>query len=204
MKTQGSAEQPEHRFKRVVELNEAAKVLLSRSFRVNLLALDAMVQSKRGDSSVPGFDEVAAQMLGWSRSLHALLQRLGEASAAVVMGTSAAAKEQHLLRILGSAAELSQERQARAAFALRSAEQDSAAEGLRHGWRRVDELLTDLDQLGMMACVLSRSAMIEACSAGPELRRQLDDVSRDFNVHAQAVVDIISNLLRFMREGKVS
>jgi len=53
-------------FERVISLNEAAKELIARSFRVNLLALDAMVQSKRGGSSLRGFEAFISA--GWGRA----------------------------------------------------------------------------------------------------------------------------------------
>jgi hypothetical protein len=190
-----------HEFDKVVELNEAAKQLLARSFHVNLLALDAMVQSKRGQSSVPGFDAVASQMLGWSRELQALLVKLGQASSIVVSRTSWTAKDAHTLGLLRAAAEQSQSALGRAVCERLQAECATSVLSLRQDWRHVTSLLSELSQLGMMACVLSRSAMIEACSAGPELRRQLSDVSREFNAHAEAVVDILSALVRAMNRG---
>ena len=191
-------------FARVVMLNEAAKLLLARSLRVNLLALDAMVQSKRGNGSVRGFDEVSSQMLGWSRDLHALLLRLGELSATVVNRTSSDAKDAHALNILARAVELSLAPLVRAAHERLSVQHTAGQLAILQGWRQIDDVLADLEQMAMMACVLSRSAMIEASSAGPELRDQLSNVSQAFNAHAQSVVDILSDLLRAMRKGKVS
>lgn len=197
-------ELPDNEFQlgRVVQMNEAAKQLLARSHRVNLLALDAIVQSKRGNTSARGFDEVSSQMLGWSRDLLALLQQLRDASATVVNRTSAATKDERLLRILANAVELSQCSRVATRYDLLARELNTAVLALRRDWRQVEEVLADLEQLGMMACVLSRSAMIEACSASAELRDQLSGVSQEFNTHAQSVVDTISALVRATSKGK--
>ena len=82
-KTADGAEEQAN-FNRVAGLNEAAKELVARSYQVNLLALDAMVQSKRGGSSLRGFDEVSSQMRRWSRDLHVELERLAALSRRVV------------------------------------------------------------------------------------------------------------------------
>jgi hypothetical protein len=189
-----------HGFGRVVALNEACKQLLARSFQVNLLALDAMVQSKRGGGRVRGFDEVSSQMRMWSRDLHAKLEQLGELSAEVVQRTSLLTKEAHVLRLIGEAVRSSGHPGAQRALDECRDARDASSHALAIDWRKIMELLSDLDQLGMMACVLSRSAMIEACGAGPELRTQLDHVSREFYANALSVVEILAAALKAMQQ----
>lgn len=183
-------------FTRVVALNEATKELLRRSFEVNLLALDAMVQSKRGGGTLRGFDEVSAQMRMWTRDLHEKLERLATATGSVVSHMSEATKEAHLLRILEAAARESGDAQIRASQRALESRHAAITASARADWRKTRDVLDDLDQLGMMACVLARSAMIEATSAGPELREQLDHVSREFYLNSEAVVDILKAALK--------
>lgn len=189
-------------FKRVAALNEAAKELIARSYQVNLLALDAMVQSKRGGSSLRGFDEVSSQMRRWSRDLHAELERLAALSRQVVAEVSTASKEGHLLRLLERAALSSSHEAARKTLAQRQAIQQDRNQILVRLWRKVVDALGDLDQLGMMAVVLSRSAMIEASSGGAEQRAQLGHVSQEFYRNSETVVNVLKTVLKEMKRSK--
>ncbi|MES1183609.1 MAG: hypothetical protein ABUL60_07320 [Myxococcales bacterium] len=186
-------------FERVISLNEAAKELIARSFRVNLLALDAMVQSKRGGSSLRGFDEVSSQMRRWSRDLHVELERLATLSQRVVVAVSSLSKEAHLLGLLARAAAASPGGAAAEVVERRRQADTEHQSELRRLWRAVDEVLSDLDQLGMMAVVLSRSAMIEASSGSSEQRAQLSDVSQEFYRNSETVVEVLKQLLKVMR-----
>ena len=78
--------------RRVVELNEAAKALLRQSFEINLRALDAIVQSKRGGGALRGFDEVSSQIRLWSRDLQEKVESLW------ALGRSAVTSASHLLQ----------------------------------------------------------------------------------------------------------
>ncbi|MDF3071750.1 MAG: hypothetical protein K0R38_7351, partial [Polyangiaceae bacterium] len=186
-------------FNRVAALNEAAKELLARSRHVNLLALDAMVQSKRGGSSLRGFDEVSSQMRRWSRDLHVELQGLAALSCQVVTEVSRACKEAHLLRLLQRAAEATSSPAASRTFLQRSAMQENRELTLIRLWRKVVDALGDLDQLGMMAVVLSRSAMIEASSGADEQRAQLAQVSQEFYGSSESVMNVLKLTLKEMR-----
>jgi hypothetical protein len=187
-------------FNRVAALNEAAKELIARSYQVNLLALDAMVQSKRGGNSLRGFDEVSSQMRRWSRDLHAELELLASLSRQVVAEVSLASKEQHLLRLLRQAAQGSSSGCATERLLVREAAQLSRENTLARLWRRVIDALGDLDQLGMMAVVLSRSAMIEASSGATAQRAQLGHVSKEFYRNSEAVVNVLKAVLKTMRQ----
>jgi len=185
----------------VTSLNEAAKELISRSFQVNLLALDAMVQSKRGGSSLRGFDEVSSQMRSWSRDLHKELEHLRQLSRDVVVDVSTASKEGHLLRLLARAAASAGNELATQTVTARRADESEREEQLKRRWREVLDAVGDLDQLGMMAVVLSRSAMIEASSGSAEQRAQLNDVSQQFYSNSEAVVNVLKGLLKVMRQA---
>ena len=186
-------------FERLSSLNEGAKELIARSFRVNLLALDAMVQSKRGGSGLRGFDEVSSQMRSWSRDLHRELEELSRLSRQVVDHASQATKETHVLRLLERAAASSNNPSACGALEARNQTQLARVGEIKRSWRRVGDALSSLDQLGMMAVVLSRSAMIEASSGTPEQRAQLNDVSEQFYRNSEAVVSVLKALLKAMQ-----
>jgi phenylacetate-coenzyme A ligase PaaK-like adenylate-forming protein len=59
--------------------------------------------------------------------------------------------------------------------------------------------LSDLDQLGLMAMVLSRSAMIEASSGTSEQRAQLGRVSQEFYQNSEFVISLLRSALKAVR-----
>ncbi|HTQ03281.1 MAG TPA: hypothetical protein VMI54_05470 [Polyangiaceae bacterium] len=183
-------------FERVVALSEASKALLARSFKVNLLALDAMVQSKRGGGNLRGFDEVSSQMRLWSRDLHRDLQQLEARTRNLVARTSLVRKEKHTIDLLRAAALASRNSALLAAYEARGERHEALERELAGDWRAVREMLGDLDQLGLMAIVLSRSAMIEASSGSQAQREQLSSVSREFYRNSEAVTETIKTVLK--------
>lgn len=60
--------------------------------------------------------------------------------------------------------------------------------------------LSDLSQMGTMAVVLSRSAMIEAATGTDAQRALLGQVSKEFFDHSQIVVRTIRTTLKQMNE----
>ena len=188
-------------FEKVVILNEAAKALLARSAQVNLLALDAMVQSKRGDGNLRGFDEVSSQMRSWSRELHQELGQLGELSATLLSRTSLRSKHNRKLVLLEKANAASENADLRSACVRCRAEQGSLDAALGRDMRRIRNLLGDIDQLGLMAIVLSRAAMIEAVSGDEQQRAQLHQVSSEFYRNSEAVLETIRSTIAAVRPG---
>lgn len=180
----------------VVELNEGTKRVLWVSHQVSLRALDAVVRSTRAGAALRGFVEVSSQMRGWSRELHAAVQLVSNLSARQVCNVSALLREERRLNLLELAsagkqygtALLEASRRARALKA--SLEQNIA--------RTRDETtrgLEELQQLGLMASVLSRAALIEATSGNAEERSDLSEVAREFATRAEEVTTIVQQML---------
>jgi methyl-accepting chemotaxis protein len=185
---------------RVVAVHEGAKAILNDSHHINLRALDATVRSIRGGAQLRGFAEVSAQMRQWSQELHAAVTQVTKLSAEQVNVVSAFEKRVRMIHLLSAACNEP------AAARLLSGRLDQArAEGrqielsLREVGRKVRTLLEDLQQLGLMACVLSTSALIEAATAGTE-SKDLTIVSRDFADRSQKVTENIRVMLASDRQ----
>jgi len=188
--------------RRVVELNEAAKALLRQSFEINLRALDAIVQSKRGGGALRGFDEVSSQIRLWSRDLQEKVESLW------ALGRSAVTSASHLLQTRRVEAILERavagKRDTWAGRSLEASSQVVAGHlaELKAAWRRILDAVDDLNQLGLMACVLSRSALIEASTATDGEREKLVNVSRDFYKKSEEVVGIVQTLGKSLRRAR--
>lgn len=180
---------------RVVAVHEGAKAILHDSHQVNLRALDATVRSLRGGSQLRGFAEVSGQMRQWSQELHAAVKQVTQLSAEQVNVVSAFEKRMRMIHLLSAACS------APTAERLLSAQLDQARvrnqeieRSLQQLRRRVRGLLEDLQQLGLMACVLSTSALIEAATSGRDAT-DLTIVSKDFAERSQKVTENIRLML---------
>ena len=186
---------------RVVAVHEGAKAILSDSHQVNLRALDATVRSLRRGSQLRGFAEVSAQMREWSQELHAAVEQVTKSSAEQVNVVSAFEKHKRTLHLLSAGG-----CEPASALLLAPALERVASQGreielaLQKLQRQVRRLLEDLQQLGLMACVLSTSALIEAATAGDD-SQDLTTVSRDFSERSQKMTESIRRMLASDRQG---
>ncbi len=180
---------------RVVLVSESAKQLRKSALQVRLLALDAIVQSQRADDRLLGFDEVASQMRNWSQDLQDALKLLIQEIGDVVTFSSVRIKSARA-EALWRAASLGG-RAARAGRTFEDLAQRGRAEEseLQRRWRRVHQRTQELDQLALMAVVLSRSSLIEATYANPQIHEKLEFVARSFAANAERVVQIIKTLV---------
>ena len=180
---------------RVVAVHEGAKAILSDSHHVNLRALDAMVRSLRAGAELRGFAEVSTQMRQWSRELHAAVEQVTGFSAEQVSMVSAFEKHRRLIKLLTAASEEPAAKrllsQALTQAKIETEQTDAALKKLK---RSVRSSLEDLQQLGLMACVLSTSAQIEA-AAGGSSADDLALVSRDFAQRSEKVTENIRQML---------
>ena len=186
-------------FEHAVALNEAAKHLLELAYRVNLLAIDAMLQSKRGGALLPGFDEVSAQMRRWTHDLRQQLEGLNGQCRDMVTGTSRLFRQARLFRLLSQAVERSKDASLSAVWMRERDELASLRAANDRDWLRLLRSLEDLDQLGTMAVVLSRSAMIEAAAGDETQRALLGQVSAEFQEHSRSAAQTIRSVLRALR-----
>ena len=199
-----SAERPQKRqgerqgeLNQVVSLNEAAKVLSRCSFEINLRALDAIVQSKRSGRRLRGFDEVSTQMRTWSRELVQQLDELRALSCEALGLASLFIRQRRMTGLMTSALASSAFPGASAMQATVSATLEGRQADLKILWRRIIAAVEGLNLQGMMACVLSRSALIEATSSpDAEQRVQLGHVSQDFYKKSDEVVEIVRALAK--------
>lgn len=186
---------PDTPLERVVAVHEGAKAILIDSHQVNLRALDATVRSLRGGVQLRGFAEVSAQMRQWSQELHAAVKQVTAASADQVNVVSAFEKRMRMLHLLSSAASGPEAARLLAQGLDRARAEGAESEAALHKLqRRVRGLLEDLQQLGLMACVLSTSALIEAATGGDDAE-DLTIVSKDFSERSQKVTENIRRML---------
>ena len=187
---------------RVIAVHEGAKSILDDSHHVNLRALDAMVRSMRAGAELRGFAEVSTQMRQWSRELHGAVQQVTAFSADQVTMVSAFEKQRRLVGLLQAACATPEaERFMAPALRRAGAESDKVRLSLRHLRRKVRSALEDLQQLGLMACVLSSAALIEAAAGDATRSADLTIVSKEFAERSEKVTESIRRMLSSDRQA---
>lgn len=180
----------------VVELNERAKRVLGDSHQIRLRAFDAIVRGIQGGARLRGFATVSEQMRGWGSELQTAVTELNKLTGERIALVSRVVKERRLANLLASAARTAPARAALAAIVTRVDEQlDALASELRRNRRRVRNALEDLRQLGLMACVLSTAAQLEAAAGNAEQFRDLTLVAKDFAERSNVVNETIRGML---------
>ncbi len=187
----------------VVALNEAAKSMSERASLVRICALDAQVRNAKDRSAtLAGFREVSLQMRRWSDDLSQQLDRLRKLCSESVQEESAYRTLQRKARVLRSAEQESHSKHLLQCVSSMEARESNARQKRRDALARMVIELDDLRQLGMMAVVLSRTAMIEVASALPEERAVLVHVAQEFGTHAEAVLKLGKELMPLAAEAK--
>lgn len=180
----------------VVALNDASKVMSEHSREVRLRALDALVRSAKDSSAaLAGFREVSLQMRRWSDDLSAQLTRIRKLSADSVTHESAYRTLKRRGRLLEAAAKLSNNAAMKDRLDAYKARERTAQKERNKRLSTAAQELDDLRQLGLMAIVLSRTAMIEASAAQPADRVVLSSVALEFGEHADAVLQLGKSLV---------
>lgn len=173
----------------VVERNEAAKRMRTSGAQVRLRSLDAVIRSSRIHSQrLAGFREVSQQMRQWSDELELELEKLVVQCASEVRIESnrrnRLRRERLLHRALGGRPR---------SDGKRDREAPNAA--YRRSVRETVIQLERIGQLGLMAVVLSRTALFEAVNAHGEERAILVHAANEFRVHAESVSHLATSLL---------
>ncbi|HEY6880358.1 MAG TPA: hypothetical protein VI299_20180 [Polyangiales bacterium] len=185
----------------VVELNETAKQLRRYAFEVGLSALGATVRSSRAAGQLRGFQEVATQMRAWSSELALAAQALYASCAENVRLESELVRRTRLLALI----DRTSAQGAEAAIAACAAREHQGLQTLRHQQARasakVAVTLEQIVQLGLMASVLSRAALIEAASGQERERHELSIASQEFAAYADRVNDVVADACRQSKRG---
>jgi methyl-accepting chemotaxis protein len=188
----------------VVAMNESAKAILDASRQVNLRALDAMVRGQRAGEALRGFAEVSSQMRQWSRELDTAIRQVSELSGQQVQLVSALVRQRRLLTLLTAAAQDESARSALGeALSRWGQEHERAQRELHHFERKLMTILEEIEQLGLMACVLARAAAIEAASGTPQQCLELGIVSKEFAEHSERIAQDIHRLLSNQRRREL-
>lgn len=182
---------------RIVRINEEIKRVVGVSFKINIMALNAIFLAKRAGTAARGFGVLSNEFRNFSQDLRSSMEALTRMVHGCVNEVSlmlVAMRFTHLLREAGR-----QVPQAALTVILNGREQGNAGheENLRRLRGQLRRALDDAFQLVELGGVLAKSAKIEA-AYGQSFAVPLAQVSGEFD---QIVEEIRASLVSLRRSA---
>lgn len=166
---------------RIVSINEQIKRVVGVSFKINIMALNAIFLAKRAGTAALGFGVLSNELRVFSQDLRQCMSGLNSLIHASVNEVSVILRNGRQDRLIASL-----ERDGRAAaqvaavLARRAGEHKSHARRLSELRRQLKRALEDAFQLVELGGVLAKSAKIEA-AYGQSFAASLAQVSSEFD-----------------------
>lgn len=197
--TVGTAQAPEAGMDllRIVRINEEIKMVVSVSFKINIMALNAIFLAKRAGTAALGFGVLSNELRVFSQDLRNCMQSLTGLIHACVGEVSRVLQDLRYTRLLEKAADLSS-RTGKMGNILdhRHRENESHLGQLSSLRRQLKRAMEDAFQLVELGGVLAKSAKIEA-AYGQAFAGSLAQVSGEFD----GIVEEIRESLETLRKS---
>jgi methyl-accepting chemotaxis protein len=197
MTMNAKAPQPGADLLRIVRINEEIKRVVGVSFKINIMALNAIFLAKRAGTAALGFGVLSNELRVFSQDLRTCMDSLTGLIHACVNEVSVTLQDIRFSRLLGGAAALAPDQAAiSSVLQRRTLENEQHAQQLSTLRRQLKRALEDAFQMVELGGVLAKSAKIEA-AYGQSFAGSLAQVSGEFD----GVVEEIRGSLESLRRS---
>ena len=180
---------------RIVRINEEIKRVVSVSFKINIMALNAIFLAKRAGTAALGFGVLSNELRVFSQDLRNCMESLTDLIHGCVGEVSIVLQDIRFTRLLSEAAHLAPKSAAPAVLAQREAENDMHANKLASLRNQLKRALEDAFQMVELGGVLAKSAKIEA-AYGQSFAVPLAQVSGEFDGIVEEIRTSLESLRR--------
>lgn len=182
---------------RIVRINEQIKRVVGVSFKINIMALNAIFLAKRAGTAARGFGVLSNELRVFSQDLRTCMESLTGLIHACVNEVSVVLQDNRLATLFNRAVELAPQQPALlAVLQRRGVEDEKHAQHLTKLRRQLKRALEDAFQMVELGGVLAKSAKIEA-AYGQSFAASLAQVSGEFD----GVVEEIRGSLESLRRS---
>ena len=178
----------------IIGITECVKAVLWSAHRINLLALNALLLSRKSGSDAVGFAVVSSELRTFSQQLSQQMNRLHQQSAASLDQISEALKRRHLQQLLARADGNGRQSLQQPLARMSAAEQVFSEEATGRG-KQLGAVLEDANQHCLYGDVIARFAKIEAAYGGA-WRSHLGEIADEFTALVAEVLPEIERLRR--------
>ncbi|MDD2742517.1 MAG: chemotaxis protein [Rhodocyclaceae bacterium] len=180
---------------RIVRINEEIKRVVSVSFKINIMALNAIFLAKRAGTAALGFGVLSNELRVFSQDLRNCMESLTGLIHGCVGEVSIVLQDIRFTRLLSEAALVSPNSAAPAILAQREAENEMHAGKLASLRNQLKRALEDAFQMVELGGVLAKSAKIEA-AYGQSFAVPLAQVSGEFDGIVEEIRTSLESLRR--------
>jgi methyl-accepting chemotaxis protein len=181
----------------IVGINEEIKRVVGVTFKINIMALNAIFLAKRAGTSALGFGVLSNELRVFSQDLRNSMQALTSLVHACVTEVSRSLQDRRYIRLLQEAARLAPQSRLDDSIARRVGYGEEEGARLDELRRRLRRALEDAFKLVELGGVLAKSAKIEA-AYGQGFAAALTQVSGEFD----GVVEEIRHSLQALRKSR--
>lgn len=180
---------------RIVRINEQIKVVVGVSFKINIMALNAIFLAKRAGTAALGFGVLSNELRVFSQDLRNCMASLTTLIHDCVNEVSVVLQDIRHTRLLREAAEMAPDSAAVKVLAQREAENEKHDQQLASLRKQLKRALEDAFQMVELGGVLAKSAKIEA-AYGQTFAVPLAQVSGEFDGIVEEIRSSLESLRR--------
>ncbi|KXB31236.1 chemotaxis protein [Dechloromonas denitrificans] len=180
---------------RIVRINEEIKRVVGVSFKINIMALNAIFLAKRAGTAARGFGVLSNELRVFSQDLRTCMEALTGLIHGCVNEVSIVLQDIRFTRLLREAAELAPKSAAIAVLQRREDENDEHRQKLARLRGQLKRALEDAFQMVELGGVLAKSAKIEA-AYGQSFAPSLSQVSGEFDGIVEEIRGSLESLRR--------
>ncbi len=180
---------------RIVRINEEIKQVVAVSFKINIMALNAIFLAKRAGTTALGFGVLSNELRAFSQDLRTCMETLSGLIHEGVDEVSLMLQDLRFNRLLREAAELAPQSRASAVLDNRDTAFGRREEHLAAVRRQLRRALDDTFRMVELGGVLAKSAKIEA-AYGQGFAGALAQVSGEFDGIVEEIRTSLESLRR--------
>lgn len=180
---------------RIVRINEEIKRVVGVSFKINIMALNAIFLAKRAGTAARGFGVLSNELRVFSQDLRTCMEALTGLIHGCVNEVSVVLQDIRFARLLREAAEKAPQSSVVSILQRREAENGEHAEKLSSLRKQLKRALEDAFQMVELGGVLAKSAKIEA-AYGQAFALPLSQVSGEFDGIVEEIRASLESLRR--------
>jgi len=180
---------------RIVRINEEIKRVVAVSFKINIMALNAIFLAKRAGTAARGFAVLSNEFRSFSEELRSSMAALTSMVYSCVNEVSMVLQEMRFTRLLQEASQLSSHASLAPMLRRRGLENVTHQENLARLRSQLRRALDDAFQMVELGGVLAKSAKIEA-AYGQSFAASLSQVSGEFDHIVEEIRASLESLRR--------
>ena len=185
----------------IVRVNEDIKSVVKLAQSINLLALNAILLSRKAGSVALGFGVISDELRTFSKMLTKNMEALMHLSYASIQAISLHRRHLRINSIIACAAEqVTQPVHKKCLYSSLEQSIQLRSNTLK-AYENLQNLLRDAEDTSRFGSVISRSLKIEATYGG-SFSHMLSQIAADFGFFIDAIPDIIDRLNNTMRRKK--